>query len=128
MPTSLLHVDAYEEMAAAFQCSLIQVLDAVLKRHDLSLQARRAICRDFVGMSGVVLDQYWIESEAGRVFPVLGFAKKHPDYEPEELYLNNGAFSFSEYAGGNIQWYFDEHGGEPEPQAMGPVGDQGEPG
>lgn len=119
--------EAYEEMAAAFQCALIQVLDEVLRENELELPERRTICEAFARRSGVLLDQNWVETEAGRVFPVIGFTHIHQDYDPVEVIVSDGGFSFAEYAGGDIRWFFDEHDPNSAPQRVGVVGDDGRP-
>ncbi len=90
-------------------------------------QARK-ICEDFVFEQGVAMDQYWMESEEGKVFPVICFSRKHPDVELENLIMNNGLFSFHEYACGNVSWFFEENDPDKQPQKYGPVGDEGLPG
>jgi hypothetical protein len=124
--THLTHDDQYEEMAASFQCALIQTLDHALREQGLALEVRRAVCEAFARRTGVLLDQSWVESSAGRVFPVVGFARRHPDYDPEQFIFNAGGFSFAEYAGGNLSWYFDEHADDVAPQRIGTVNDEGE--
>jgi hypothetical protein len=125
--TELKQDDEYEEMASAFQCALVQTLDQALHDQGLALPVRRAVCESFARHTGVLLDQCWVESGVGRVFPIVGFARTHPDYDPQEIVVNAGGFSFAEYAGGNIHWYFDEHDPEAGPQRIGVVGDDGKP-
>jgi len=117
----------YEEMAASFQCFQIQTLYETLKKHGIKVDQARKICEDFVFQQGVAMDQFWIESEKGKVFPVIGFSRKHPDCELEDLFLNNGFFSFHEYAFGNVSWFFEENDPDKQPQKYGPVGDGGLP-
>ena len=125
--TKVLNGDEYEEMAAAFQCAQIQLLDEALQEQGLPMSMRRTICEVFTHKFSVFLDQCWFESEVGKVFPVVGFARRHQDYEPEAIHLNNGAFAFAEYAFGDIGWYFDEHKAEPGSQRIGSVSESGEP-
>ncbi|GAA5495258.1 hypothetical protein Rhal01_01433 [Rubritalea halochordaticola] len=122
-----LYEDDYEEMAAAFQCFQIQTLYQTLKDNEIDETLIRKICEQFILSQGVALDQNWIESKCGKVFPAVAFTKTHPDYEPEELYLNNGMFSFSEYAMGNISWFFEDHQPSESPQKFGCVGADGKP-
>jgi hypothetical protein len=119
--------DDYEEMAAAFQCFQIQALYQSLKDNGVEDSKIRKICEEFTHSVGVTLDQHWIESEAGKVFPIVGFTKIHSDYQPPEVFLNNGMFSFAEYASGNISWFFDENSPADSPQKSGQVGDDGQP-
>lgn len=74
-----LNDDDYEEMTAAFQCFQIQALYQALKENGIEDCKIRKICEDFTHTLGVSLDQHWIESEAGKVFPVVGFTKTHSD-------------------------------------------------
>ncbi len=127
MSEEILKSDEYEEMAAAFQCSQIQILDNVLSENGISSQKAKEIVESFTLKFGVVLDQYWLDSEEGKIFPTIAFSKKHQDYEPEAFYFNEGAFSFAEYAYGNISWYYEENSGKNNPQLMGVIDDDGNP-
>jgi len=119
--------EEYEEMAAAFQCSQIQILDKVLLENGISPDKAKEIVESYTLKTGVLLDQYWIDTEEGKVFPTVVFSTKHQDYDPETFYFNEGAFSFAEYAYGNISWYYEDNAGNEEPQEMGVVGDDGNP-
>lgn len=119
--------DDYEEMASAFQCCQIQALYQSLKENGVEDSKIQKICEEFTHTLGVTLDQHWIESEEGKVFPIVGFTKKHSDHQPSEVYLNNGMFSFAEYASGSISWFFDENSPADLPQKIGPVGVDGQP-
>ena len=119
--------DDYEEMAAAFQCFQIQTLYNTLMGNGVEPKIIETICAEFSHSFGTGIDQCWVESEDGRVFPTIAFTKKHMDYEPDEIYLNNGAFSFAEYTFGNIDWFFEENEPTKSPQKYGHVGENGEP-
>ena len=116
---NLKQTDEYEEMAAAYQCLQIQTLYQTLKSNGLNDQLIRKICEDFTFSFGAQNDQCWIESENGKVFPFIGFTKTHRNSEPDDLYTNTGLFSFSEYAFGNIDWFFEDHAPDSEPQRYG---------
>ena len=59
--------DSFEDMAAAFQCFQIQALHCVLAKHGLVAPQARAICEDFTREFGTALDQFWVDSDAGKV-------------------------------------------------------------
>jgi len=113
--------DEYEEMAAAFQCFQIQCLYRSLKENGIEETKIRKVCEDFTHSFGVALDQQWIESEEGKVFPVVGFTRKHLEHQPDELHIKNGIFSFAEYAFGDIAWFFEENDPSENPQKYGSV-------
>jgi len=121
------NTDEYEEMAAAFQCFQIQCLFKALKENGIEESKAKKACEDFTHSFGVALDQQWIESEEGKVFPVIGFSKKHIDHSPDELYLTNGMFSFAEYTAGDLSWFFEENNPNENPQKYGPAGTDGNP-
>lgn len=123
----ILNDDSYEEMACAFQCFQIQTLYNTLKQNKVPEKTIRKICEDFTHSFGTGIDQFWLDSEEEKVFPVVGFTKKHWQYNPSELYLNNEYFSFSEYAFGNISWFFEENEPDSSPQIFGNVDDNGNP-
>ncbi|MEW8051466.1 MAG: hypothetical protein AB2809_13935 [Candidatus Thiodiazotropha sp.] len=127
MSEEIVKSEEYEEMAAAFQCSQIQVLDNVLSESGISPTKAKEIVESFALKYGVVLDQYWLDSEEGKVFPAIAFSKKHQEYEPDTFYMNEGAFSFAEYAYGNISWYYEDNANKQNPQVMGVVGEDGCP-
>ncbi len=127
MSASIKKSDKYEEMAAAYQCSQIQLLDRVLLENGIPPEKAKEIVESYALKSGVLLDQYWIDTEEGKVFPSIVFSTKHQGYDPEEYFFNNGLFSFAEYAYGNISWYYEDNEGIEEPQKMGVVGDDGLP-
>ncbi len=119
--------EKYEEMAAAFQCSQIQILDNILTENGIAPDKAKEIVESYTLKFGVFLDQYWFESEVGNVFPVVGFARKHQEHNPETYIFNNGYFSFAEYAYGDTSWYYEDNAGKDEPQKMGVVGENGNP-
>ncbi len=127
MNEKILKSEDYEEMAAAFQCSQIQILDKVLAENGIAPKKAKEIVESYTMKYSVLLDQYWIESEEGKVFPTVVFSSKHQDYEPESYNFNEGSFSFAEYSYGNISWYYEDNEGKEEPQVMGVVGEDGNP-
>jgi hypothetical protein len=118
---------AYDEMAMAFQCFQIQTLYKALKENNVDESKIREICEDFTISFAVGLDQFWIETEVGKVFPVVGFTKRHMDHDPDSIYLNPGSFLFDEYAYGDNAWFFEENDPNEEPQKCGPKGKDGNP-
>lgn len=112
----------YEEMAAAFQCLQIQMLYQSLVSNGVESNRIRKICEDFTFSFGSALDQYWIESEAGKVCPTIAFTENQVTDGHENLYINNVMFSFSEYSLGNIAWFFDDNNPDDLPQKFGTVG------
>jgi len=115
----ILNEDEYEEMAAAFQCIQIQTLYKSLKENGIDSGQIRKICEDYSFRLGHTLDKEWIESEEGKIYPVVGFARKPYTQNAGELNLTNGSFSFSDYAMGNVSWFFDENDPEEDPQKHG---------
>lgn len=112
-------------MAAAFQCFQIQCLYRSLKENGIEEEKFRKVCEDFTHSFGIALDQQWIESEEGKIYPVVGFTRKHLEHQPDALYLTNGMFSFAEYAFGDIAWFFEENNPSENPQKYGTVGEDG---
>ncbi|MEN0110946.1 MAG: hypothetical protein AAF805_09505 [Planctomycetota bacterium] len=113
--TQLATDDSYEEIAATYQCLLIDHLKQVLIENGVSNRdLRRQICQSFAFHQGVFDDQFWFEAEGKRWFPLLGFTQTSPSpvLRTEHLgrvQLRSEAFEFHEYAHGNADWYFDEH-------------------
>lgn len=106
--------EAYEEIAATYQCLEIARLNEVLKRHGVSdKNTRTQICEEFVFESGGFLDSGWFEGHGKKVRPQLCFVEgvKSTTEEAEDhlLYMPSESFAFHEYANGDIHWYFDEH-------------------
>ena len=106
--------DEYEEMAAVYQCLEIARLNEVLKSHGIvDAEARQVICKEYFFDSGNFLDAGWFKSGGKTLWPELGFAERPLDPEEglgeiKKLHLAED-FSFHEYAGGDIEWYFVEH-------------------
>lgn len=115
----IIKTHAYEEMAAAFQCCQIQLLDGVLRENSIDKNMRKAIVGAFTSSFGAFLDQFWFDSDCGRVFPIIGFSRSHWQNNPQELFLNEGSFSFDEYIGGDMVWFYEEHENHESPQRMG---------
>lgn len=69
--------DAYEEMAATYQCLEIARLNQVLKRHGITDSAqRRKICADYFYDSGSFLDACWFKAEGKTVYPELCYSER----------------------------------------------------
>jgi len=115
METQLIRSDAFEEMASAYQCIQIDVLNNVLKEHGISdVAIRREICDDFLFQMGEFHDQCWFEAEEERVYPLLCFSTEFLSQSSSEkqlgnVYVPSEMFAFHEYADGNITWYFDDN-------------------
>ncbi|MCW3061407.1 MAG: hypothetical protein JWQ02_3228, partial [Capsulimonas sp.] len=107
--------DEYEEMAAAFQCLEIARLNETLKEHGINDKSlRQAICKSYFFESGGFLDSGWFKSSGKTLFPEVCFAERSVDPERglgeiQTLNVPSDYFSYHEYAGGDIHWYFDEH-------------------
>ena len=115
----ILNEDEYEEMAAAFQCIQIQALYKSLKENGIDSGKIRKICEDYSFQLGHTLDNEWIESEEGNIYPVIGFTRQPQSKETNEMYMTNGSFSFSDYAMGNVSWFFDQNDPDESPQKHG---------
>jgi hypothetical protein len=113
--------ESYDEMAAAFQCSQIQLLDKVLERNGINLELRKKINEEYANSFGVFLDQYWFDSEVGKVYPIILFSKNHWESNSGDYISNSGCFSYSEYSMGNIYWYYEENVDVDEPQKFGRI-------
>ena len=106
--------DEYEQTAAVYQCLEIARLNEILKEQGIeSTEARQAICKKYFFSSGSFLDSGWFKSEGKTFWPEMGFAERELDAveglgEIETLHLAD-YFSYHEYAGGDIYWYFTEH-------------------
>lgn len=113
-PTKLVKDDAYEEIAATYQCLQIASLNEALLENGIEDSSkRRAICERFAFDYGVFNDQCWFEANGKRWNPILAFTTTSvtPTIDIDnlgELYLRSDAFEFHEYAFGNVSWYFEE--------------------
>ncbi len=107
--------DAYEEMAATYQCLEIARLNEVLKQNGIEdVKLREKICGDFTFNSGNFIDSGYFISEGKKVYPEVCFSERvyDEDEEPgeiEKLNVPSDYFAFHEYAFGNISWYFEEN-------------------
>jgi len=105
--------DEYEDMAATYQCLEIARLNEILKKNGIAdVVLRRTICREYIFENGSFLDSGWLMSGDQTVWPELCFAARQSkgDGPVQTLNVTSESFSFHEYAGGDITWYFDEHG------------------
>lgn len=113
----ILKDDAYAEIAATYQCLEIARLNEILKNNGISdKEDRRKICSAYFFDNGCFLDSGSFISENKEVFPKICFAECEVDpdeglSEPQNLFVpfQGDYFSWHEYAGGDIYWYFDEH-------------------
>ncbi len=74
----LVRDDAYEQMAASYQCVQIAALDAALQEHGIADAAvRQLICESFIFSIGNFHDQAWFKSspDAKPVYPLLCFTE-----------------------------------------------------
>ncbi|MBV9467684.1 MAG: hypothetical protein JOZ57_00390 [Abitibacteriaceae bacterium] len=107
--------DAYEEMAATYQCLEIDRLNTILKQYGMDDKAlRQKICAEYFSCNGYFLDAGTFISQSKQVYPQIAFAERPCDPRRglgaiETLYVTSASFSFHEYADGDIYWYFDEH-------------------
>lgn len=105
-PTRLIHEDAYEEMASAYQCVQASLLDAALRENGITdAGVRQSICESFLFAMGNFHDQYWLKpsADAEPVYPLLCFSKRFlntdtPVGELGEVYVPSEMFAFHEYA------------------------------
>ena len=96
--------DSYEGAAAEYQYQLISLLDFVLKKYKMPLEARQEICGEYAFDSGMLHDQGEIKSNRVEYEPMVAF--KHGD----RLLVRNQYFQFHEYAFGNSSEYFETDG------------------
>ena len=114
--TQIQQTDAYEEMAATWQCLEIARLNDVLKSSGVtSQQLRKEICSRYFFGSGDFLDSGWFECAGKPLHPGLCFAERQtPEANGKlgsirTLHVQSDAFAFHGYAHGNIGWYFGQH-------------------
>jgi hypothetical protein len=62
-----------------FLCVLVEKLDLVLQDAGLEFAQRRTICSLFADNLAAFVDSGWMESDAGRLWPILAFAERGPD-------------------------------------------------
>ena len=126
--TRLIRDDAYEEMAATYQCIQIDELNNALKDNGIEdVAVRRKICERFLFAMGNFHDQYWFETEGKRVHPLLCFSSQFLNVDSDvnaigDVYTPSELFAFHEYAFGNNVYYFEEHNEDVSDINMGPVG------
>lgn len=113
--TELATDDSYEEIAASYQCLIINQLNEVLVENGIAdRELRRQICQSFAFHQGVFDDQFWFEAHGKRWYPLQAFTQVNPNpvINPQELgrvQLRSDLFEFHEYAHGAAAWYFDDH-------------------
>lgn len=114
--TEIVVDDAYEEIAATYQCLEIERLNDVLLRNGISdKEVRKAICGEYQASVGALRDQFWFDVGGTKVHPVVVFSTKFTgdSAEPKALgkiYWKTPAFAFTEYAYGDATHFFDEQG------------------
>ena len=130
--TTLIRDDFYEEMASEYQCILIHLLNTTLKEQGIGdLETRRAVCEKFLfGMSNFH-DQYWMESDGNRVYPMLCFSSEFLDSDTDvnqlgKVHAPSEMFELHEHAFGNVAWYFDDNDESASELAFGMVRDNGQ--
>lgn len=96
--------ESYEGAAAEYQYQLISLLDSVLKKYKVPLDARREICGEYAFDSGMLHDQGEIRSDRVGYEPIVAFK------DGERLLVKNEYFEFHEYAFGNTSEYFETGG------------------
>lgn len=111
--------EEYEELAAAFQCVQISILDDALKQHGINEDVRRSINKIFTLNFGLHLDQQWFETSRGETYPLVIFSEKHWKKDPLELIVNDGSFSWYEYASGNVDGVYEEIKSDTSPKKIG---------
>src|SRR4051812_46510592 len=115
--TRLVRDDAYEEMAAAYQCVLLAALDEALEVQGVAKKTRRKVCETFLFNLGNFHDQGWLRptADAAPVYPLLCFTTTFlntdtPVNRLGPVYAPSSFFAFHEYAFGCVEVYF---GGDP---------------
>jgi len=106
--------DSYADFGISFQAIVVQHLNNVLKANDLDDPAqRREICEEFLSGLGDFFDQYWLEYEGRRAYPLLAFSENHLDAETRlgelgrVLFANEG-FSHHEYVFGTVADFYED--------------------
>lgn len=111
----LVRDDAYEEMAAAYQCVLAAALDAALREHGVrSAATRRQVAESFLFAVGEFHDTGWLKPADGAapVFPLLCFAERFLNVDTPvaavgTVYAPSAGFAFHEYAHGCVAAFYD---------------------
>ncbi len=111
--------DAYEQMAASYQCVQIATLDAALQEHGIADAAvRQRICESYIFSMGNFHDQGWFKPspEANPVYPLLCFTETFlntdtPLESLAQVYAPSPMFAYHECAFGNIGIYFEGNPG-----------------
>jgi hypothetical protein len=100
----------YEPMGLAYQQIELDRLNETLKKHNISVDLRRAICDDYFFEDGYFRDACSFRVSGKRVFPTLCFAERHVNrpgiLDIIRLYVPNQGYSFHEYH--DVTSYFDE--------------------
>ncbi len=113
--TKLVRDDVYEELAAAYQCILINILNDVLKEQGITAQAkRRKICESLAFSLGNFNDQCGFRTNEKKVYPLLCFSETFLNLDTEvgklgKVFAPSDSFAFHEYATGDIACFFDEN-------------------
>ena len=120
----LVRDDGYDQPAIALLHALAAGLDLALRAAKITdVKTRRKVVEEFCWGTAEFLDSQWLQTYDGkRYFPVLCFADRHPDDDPDTLRMPADVFSLHEMAPG----VFDEvtnKGKGPYAVTIGDLGD-----
>lgn len=128
--TKLVGSDAYEDLASAYQFTLVSMLDQALRDSGISpKRKRRQICERFLRTHGTLHDQCWLRSGGMTVYPLLGFSEvfQNVGMSPQQLGAvvvdKVKSFSFDEYVWSVLRCHFDPDEKDP-PVEVGLVGEE----
>lgn len=93
----IIQSEDYEILGAEFQFQVIKLLNAALKKYEITEDLRKEICGDFTFDFSMLLDQ----SEINKSIPTVTFI------ENDKLIIKAEEFEYHEYAFGNVDEVFD---------------------
>ena len=104
--------DEYEQMAIAYQCVLIAMLQRALKRSRLEPEKIEQAVNRFVFELGNFHDQGWLKAEGERVYPLLCFTRTFLNVdsgvaEVGKVNAPSPGFAFHEHAMGIVKSFLD---------------------
>lgn len=92
--------ERYEQIGIEYQCRLIEILDAALKKNGVPEAQRKAICGDFTFESAMLLDQGEIRVDGTEYQPIIGFL------DGDTLYVTSEYFEYHECAFGTVGEFY----------------------
>lgn len=123
--------ERYWALGSAFQEIQIMELNEALKKHGVGdAQLRQAICSRFAFGMGNFLDQYWMEVDGRKYYPLLCFSEKFLDVDvaPHEIgpVQAPAGFEFHDGADDMAIFYFRDQSEKLARARIGTVGDEDE--